>query len=326
MTVAKVQHYVPQFLLRNFGTGKKDQVFVFDKHMNKSFPTNAKNVASESRFYDFTLNGEAMTLEPMLSKLESKAKPAIEKIIQADCLTSLDNETKIILADFFSVQLVRTRAFQEQFGNIPKMMRERLGIDSDQLQDNSQAAEFLQDLSENDLKIQRAQFIINAPQDFSQRFLDKVWVLASTSRQTPFILGDHPIALQNKINRDGWGNLGLAVEGIEIYFPLTPTRALALWCPTQVQKVYDSAYRLSQMPRWMWHDKIESADEILNLAEKVHGGLLVPYKPENVKNINSLQIFWSERYLFSNVNEFELVKEIIEKNPESTRGMRMRTN
>jgi hypothetical protein len=51
--MAKIQHYVPQFLLRNFGNGKKDQVWVYDKIDGRSFPTNAKNVASESRFYDF---------------------------------------------------------------------------------------------------------------------------------------------------------------------------------------------------------------------------------------------------------------------------------
>ena len=51
MAIAKVQHYVPQFLLRNFGNGKKDQLWGFyDKTSDRSFPTNAKNVASESRF------------------------------------------------------------------------------------------------------------------------------------------------------------------------------------------------------------------------------------------------------------------------------------
>ena len=29
-SIAKVQHYVPQFLRRNFGAGKKDQLHVFD--------------------------------------------------------------------------------------------------------------------------------------------------------------------------------------------------------------------------------------------------------------------------------------------------------
>ncbi|MDB5789306.1 DUF4238 domain-containing protein [Caballeronia mineralivorans] len=51
--IAKVQHYVPQFLLRNFGTGKKDQLHVFNKATDKTFLTNARNVAAESRFYDF---------------------------------------------------------------------------------------------------------------------------------------------------------------------------------------------------------------------------------------------------------------------------------
>uniref|UniRef100_UPI0022EBF80C DUF4238 domain-containing protein n=1 Tax=Listeria seeligeri TaxID=1640 RepID=UPI0022EBF80C len=43
MTAAKIQHYVPKFLLRNFGTGKKDQLWVFDKASGRSFQTNAKN-------------------------------------------------------------------------------------------------------------------------------------------------------------------------------------------------------------------------------------------------------------------------------------------
>ncbi len=31
MNIAKVQHYVPKFLLRHFGTGKNQNVKVFDK-------------------------------------------------------------------------------------------------------------------------------------------------------------------------------------------------------------------------------------------------------------------------------------------------------
>ena len=29
--IAKVKHYVPQFLFRNFWMGKKDKLYVFDK-------------------------------------------------------------------------------------------------------------------------------------------------------------------------------------------------------------------------------------------------------------------------------------------------------
>ncbi|QUX92630.1 hypothetical protein CYL31_15030 [Marinomonas sp. A3A] len=34
--IAKIQHYVPQFLLKNF-THKKNQVYVFDKKMVEYF-------------------------------------------------------------------------------------------------------------------------------------------------------------------------------------------------------------------------------------------------------------------------------------------------
>jgi phospholipase C len=40
--IAKVQHYVPQFLLKHFSTGKKNKVHVFDKQTGKTFLTNVK--------------------------------------------------------------------------------------------------------------------------------------------------------------------------------------------------------------------------------------------------------------------------------------------
>lgn len=113
MTIAKVQHYVPQFLLRNFGNGKKDQLWVYDKTSDRAFPTNTKNIASESRFYDFEVGGEPSTLEPFLSKLEGKAKAVIDSILDADSLTGVTDEGKAVLAAFLSVQLARTRTFRK---------------------------------------------------------------------------------------------------------------------------------------------------------------------------------------------------------------------
>ena len=109
MTTAKVQHYVPQFLLRNFGSGKKDQVWVFDKTTERSFFTHAKNIASESRFYDFELDGACVSLEPYLSKIESAAKPILAHILRADSLGELDDTARTTLAAFFSIHLTRTR-------------------------------------------------------------------------------------------------------------------------------------------------------------------------------------------------------------------------
>ncbi len=37
-----VQHYVPQFLLKNFIAGKKDHVWVYDKATHKRFKTHVR--------------------------------------------------------------------------------------------------------------------------------------------------------------------------------------------------------------------------------------------------------------------------------------------
>jgi len=64
----KLQHYVPQFILRNFTTGKGNQIFVFDKQEEVAFKTNIRNIASESGFYNFDINGYQFTIEPGLEK------------------------------------------------------------------------------------------------------------------------------------------------------------------------------------------------------------------------------------------------------------------
>ena len=73
----QLQHYVPRFLLRQFGRGKKDHVRVYDKQSGASFAFSASKksaiaVAAEYHMYDFEFAGEQVTIEPALADLESK--------------------------------------------------------------------------------------------------------------------------------------------------------------------------------------------------------------------------------------------------------------
>jgi len=82
MTNAQVQHYIPKFLLRRFGSGKKDQVHVFDKHTDRRFTSAARKIAAQKAFYDFDFKGSTLTLEPSLAALEGRAAKRIEAIIR----------------------------------------------------------------------------------------------------------------------------------------------------------------------------------------------------------------------------------------------------
>lgn len=323
MTAAKIQHYVPKFLLRNFGTGKKDQLWVFDKSSGRSFQTNAKNVASESRFYDFVVDGADHSLEDALSRIESEAKPVMERILQDDSVRATSAQDRALLAAFLAIQFVRTRAFRAQWVDMRRLLREKIESMGDQVAPGSQAEAMIRPQTENEIKIDTARMILKAPTDFGPHFLNKVWFLAKTSKAHPFMIGDNPVALQNHIDMKPYGNLGLDVRGIEIYLPLSSTRALAMWCPSMAQEVAEAASTLRSLPAQLAASVVRDPQGILALDEALSLGAVFPYKQEHVLNFNSLQVARSERYVFSSTDDFSLPVKMIADHPILKGGPRI---
>lgn len=71
---------------------------------------------------------------------------------------------------------------------------------------------------------------VSAAQDFGPAFAAKDWVLMKTEAPHRYLIGDHPLVMHNSRYRGPRGSLGLNVEGIEIYFPLSPEFTLAMMC------------------------------------------------------------------------------------------------
>jgi hypothetical protein len=94
----KQQHFVPRGYLKNFAN-TKEQIFVMDKNIQKSYLSNIKNIATCHYFNDFPLEflpkeykekEKSQLIETDLSNVESKFKKALSHII--NCLES--GETK----------------------------------------------------------------------------------------------------------------------------------------------------------------------------------------------------------------------------------------
>lgn len=322
MTSAKIQHYVPKFLLRNFGTGKKDQLWAFDKTSGRSFQTNAKNVASEARFYDFVVEGADLSLEHGLSRIESQAKSVIDRMLHHDTVNAIPPEERALLSAFLAIQFVRTRAFRMQWQDMHRLLQEKLESIGNRVAPGSQAEALIQPQTENEIKIDTARVLLKAPADFGPHFLDKIWFLAKTTRSHPFMIGDNPIALQNHIDMAPYGNLGLGVKGIEVYFPLSSTRALAMWCPSLAQEVAEAAETLRSLPSYLRASVVRDPEWILTMDQTLRQGTSLPYNPDHVINFNSLQISRSERYVFSSTGDFALADRMIANHPILKSGPR----
>jgi hypothetical protein len=154
--IAKNQHYVPQFLLNNFTVGKKPQIWVFDKKTGKKFKTNIKNVASETKFYDFSFEDIELSIEPGLAEVEATAAKLIKTIIKNEGIAHLDENDKIFLSQFFALQFTRTKGHRLRF----KDVTEKISANIRKRGWNPENIDGYKELTEDDLKIHGVKSVV----------------------------------------------------------------------------------------------------------------------------------------------------------------------
>ncbi|WP_082485761.1 DUF4238 domain-containing protein [Acidovorax sp. Leaf84] len=310
MTHAKNHHYVPQLLLKNFSSNK-GRLHVFDKLNTRPFPENQKNIASENYFYNFSEDGINHSMEEWLSQLETKAAPIIDEIVSSKNLNSINSATKSELSFFFAVQMARTKMPQEKIKRLVKRFRELLTENGQEISNlDEKLKDFVTEPTENDLKAGTAKAIrVDAPM-YAPYLENKIWMLIERSQETPFIIGDHPVARKNEIDKD-WSDFpGLMKIGVEFYIPLSPDLCLAMWCPSIVQGVIN---QFAPEKEWI-------VDRTFKVANILSGS------KNSSKIVNALQVYWSERFLFSKNDDFGDLAEKINNLPYMRHGPRPKLN
>jgi hypothetical protein len=203
-----------------------------------------------------------------LAELEGKASQHISRIITNRRLSPLDPFERGELARFFAVQLVRTPAIEAEFDDFSRQMEKYLrdqGMPDTFFEKDPAMGE-----DENVKRISRAREIYNAPEQFGALLAQKDWVLIESNPNTPYIMGDHPLTMYNPIQRLGRGNLGLKVEGIQLYFPLSPDLTLSLMCPSYYQMFLDGIKKnsnISEVDSNMSKELIEAWKGALEFVE-----------------------------------------------------------
>jgi hypothetical protein len=134
------------------------------------------------------------------------------------------------------------------------------------------------------------------------------------------------VVLHNTVDHGAYGNLGLAVRGIEIYLPISSRLVLMWMCPTIERDMRDAkatAAALSKRPelRERVQVRVREIDEYLIAAEK---GSAVQFLREHVERINWLQVRYSEERIFAEENEFSFARKILVEQPKLKKGPRGR--
>lgn len=321
-----MHHYVPQFILRNFSFGKNQLINAFDKWGNRSFKSNISKIAGETYFYNWSDVDGLHSLEASLSKLETAAAPIFKKVLDADSAGCLSQQEKTVLSSFFAVQFTRTKAVRENIEDLKAQFGQKMQLMFGEHEISNEFAEFIEIDNENQKKKNFAEILLDAEQSYAPHFFDKTWFLVRTTADKPFFIGDNPIALQNyQPSRGPWSMLGLAVKGIEIYFPLSATRAIAMFCPSLAHaafKARSQVYMLTAMAPHQLDRLALDTEGVVSFANALEFGGPYDFSKENVINFNSLQVSFSERYVFSMTPKFDLVTEMLSANQKYSRGPR----
>lgn len=206
-----------------------------------------------------------------MARAESDAAPVISKIIQAKSLQAISLEEKVVVALFIALQLSRSKSFLSE---AERFHKEFYGP----IKEFAEAVKV--DIKMEQTPKQLWFSLFSEVPELSMILMKKLWFLIESDKT--FYSSDNPIVLQNTYNGNiVRGRLGVNSDGIEVYFPLTDSLLICLYC----ERIYES----------IKEKKLEC-------------------NGQNIENINSLQVLQSERFIFSSKQQFELVIDMIKKN------------
>jgi len=314
------QHIVPEFLLSHFPVKGNDRLFTFDKWTEKIFATTPEKAAKEGGFYDIELDGKVTSLESPLSNLESAVAPIIDGLVGGIQINQRTKEERVTLGLFCVVQMQRDRNSRAAWIDFRDQMREhlkKLGADPAKVKG-------FEDPSDEEMKASSVLHIATAVK-FLPYLLDKTWSLQVVPPGANLFSSDSPVTLHNERTFGFYGNIGLAVPGIEISLPISSELNLWMTCPS-IRRDIRRRYLKAQFHRWILRRDIPSLPLIKNLVRSLAGKEVFRLTPANVERLNSLQVARAERFVYSRTEDFSLVRRMISDNPSFKKGRRIKLN
>lgn len=289
------QHYIPRFLLKNFGEGKKnkEKIWTFDKFAGRAFRGNVIDAAHENRFYEATTpDGDTIKAEPVMGVIDGWGGRPIRSIVAEERLP-LDDRSGTELSHFVAAQLIRGPHTRNQMQALFSKIIEKWGKEV-RFGDDPRP---IGDLDESENRLSAIAGLREVP-EMARILRQKIWFLMKAPLGSHFILSDEPVVRHNYYDYGPMGSSGISQKGIEIYLPLSPRLALHLLCPEVAELA-----RVTRLGPEMLH------------AHRT--GLPIVVDRENVEFANSLQVQYSERFLYArSESDFTIVRQMLARHPD----------
>ena len=288
------EHFVPQSYLSKFAFDGK-YLYVFDKSTKHTFYANIKNLACERYFYDLP-GDDSQTVENKLGELIDGNYPTWidELLATVNNGHDIDQHQKENLALCMTNQLLRTRKYrdfhqeivEETFSTMLQMTlaaKAKFGglkldkpLDAYRVKYNQKMAPVDQARSMFGPVIFRIVDIL----------CSHIWVVGKNTTEKPLYTSDNPVVWDTHKEYPPNRGFGLASEGIEVVFPLTPKYVIAL------------------LERKFFQEYKELDCKCIDLDS------------EGIKYYNGFQVFHSYRQIYCPTNDFNQAEDICNQYPQ----------
>lgn len=302
-----IQHYVPQFILRNFHGDNDKQIHVFDTHDLKAYTANIRDVAAEFDFYEITINGVNISLEEALSVLETKTSTIVSKILKTKTINWISAEEKLILANFTAIQMVRTVNSKQMLIALDSLMR-------DFIEQGTGKPTDIPDMGKEQPTESMINLMINSEEELTRALLLKDLFLFRSSPNHPFVISDNPVIRDNNFHRSNVrGTAGLNCKGVEIFLPISPDLGLAFLCNSIFDEMENGLKKAKKFKQLGIQFDLEAVDRMYNSMLNLE---TLDCIDANVDYYNSLQLYNAERRIFSSQSDFSEYIDQINETPE----------
>jgi hypothetical protein len=259
MAKKKNQHFVPQFLLRNFSPNSQEKAKAKEINLfnisSKSFKRSVslKDQASKDYFY-----GRDLEIDNALTDIEHICSIFINSILEELSLPALGSIPRKWLLIFIFTLYTRTLSIAKETDEISRKLKESiLSIDSESLSELEK--------STNLSLTQLVQMTLGLSIEILPLVTDLYWKLIINETGQPFIISDNPVVLYNQFlepRRKHGRNTGMASKGLELFLPISPQLTLVLFDK--------DVYKIGTRNKDCIRTKASSDIKVLNLLQCIN--------------------------------------------------------
>jgi hypothetical protein len=326
----RYNHIVPKFILEKFSDNGK--LSIFDKHTLRQFKLPTYRAMGEKDFNNVHIDGGVLSFEQKFTHIEDQAAPIIAQIVQQKSLASLRPMDEAILHTFVVVQLLRSKRRRlDQAAVGAEIKRRWPEVDLNPLKERMADEEYD--------KFFALEMTFSKLGDLTSNLFPKHSYLMIKDCGGELYISDNPMVMHNSKQYGPYGNIGLGVPHIEIYYPLSHEVVLAYMCPLTMREM-EEKLKSSEIDvnsyfsrKFMSPKGLSTADRLKIeqcrteiRREKTRYALikderLLPLNSENLLFLNSLQVMNSFRYLACRKNDFHFATKALSERPHWKEGL-----